>query len=262
MKSESRKDIFNEKNILISGSTRGIGYATGLLFLEKGGNVVFNGRNEKQLNDVYKNLSGKYKGHVSIIQGDFTDEVQAKKMVNQFTNIADRVDVVIANVGTGKPESTNPLNVFEWRRFFDVNVVSGINLLNYVFPLMNRDGEGNVVLVSSIAAREKISAPYGYAATKSSVITLTKYLSKDWAAYGIRVNCILPGNIFFKGGRWEELRQADMVGTKRYIEENVPMKRFGKPEEVAEAIAFLASSQAAFITGVCLPVDGGQLSSV
>ena len=87
---------------------------------------------------------------------------------------------------------------------------------------------------------------------------MTKYLSDDYASKNIRVNCVIPGNIMFAGGRWEELMMLDKGGTEEYIQKNVPMKRFGQPREIASVIVFLASVSASFITGTSLVVDGGQ----
>ena len=172
------------------------------------------------------------------------------------------LDVFIGNIGNGKPEQDNVLSVSEWRRFYDINVLGNVQIMNKIHKLLKTGTNPSVVLVSSVIAREAANAPVGYAAAKSAVRVLSKYLSRIWINDGIRVNCVLPGNVYFEGGRWNELRNMDIEGTMHYISTNVPMKRFGEPMEIANAIAFLASDKASFITGAEICVDGGQLSAM
>lgn len=113
-------------------------------------------------------------------------------------------------------------------------------------------------MLSSLAAYNRISAPYAYAAAKQAISVFSKYLSDDYAKKNIRVNSVVPGNVYYKGGRWEELVKQDEIGVKEYIENSVPLKRFATPDEIADAILFLASECASFITGTSLIVDGGQ----
>ena len=172
------------------------------------------------------------------------------------------LDIAVMNVGTGKTLTNNCLDSQEWRRFYEINTLSAVGVLNELHPLLQKGRSASVVLISSIVSRERSAAPIGYAAAKAAVLELNRYLSAQWAKDGIRVNCILPGNVFFAEGRWEELAAQDEQGTKRYICENVPLKRFGRPEEIADAILFLSSARASFITGATLNVDGGQQHAV
>ena len=246
------------QKIFISGSSRGIGLATSKALLEEGAEVVLNGRNEKTLSTVCDSLSERYPDRVYAAAGDATTMEGIKGILSKVKAYTTNIDVFVANLGCGKPETDNKLDVDEWKRFYDINVLANISLLNEIYPLLEKGQKQSVVFLSSIVAREKMSAPYGYAAAKSALLTLTKNLAKDWAAAGIRVNCVLPGNIYFHGGRWEELRGQDPVGVDKYIQEQVPAGRFGTPEEIADAILFLCSQRAGFITGSSLVVDGGQ----
>ncbi len=250
------------KKVFISGSSRGIGLATAESFLSEGADVIINGRGASRLMDAYKMLSEKYPGHVYTVTGDLTDKSETDYICAQIKEIMPALDIFVANLGTGKPETPNALDVEEWKRFYDINVLSNIALLNGIMPMMEHEGEKNIVFISSIVAREKMSAPYGYAAAKSAILTLIKNLSYDLADKGFRVNGIMPGNILFPGGRWEELMQSDPKGVAEYIENNVPLKRFGTPREIADAVVFLCSERAAFITGASLVVDGGQMRMV
>lgn len=107
-----------------------------------------------------------------------------------------------------------------------------------------------------------MGAPVDYSVAKSAVMAFAKNLARKAAVDEVRVNCIAPGNIYFKGGSWDEKRKADPNGVKESIERFVPMRRFGRPEEIAAAVLFLVSECSSFTTGACLIVDGGQTASI
>jgi len=250
-----------DKVVLITGSSRGIGLAIAKSFLQEGANVIINARDEERLKHIADELGHEYQGKISFIAGNVLHD-DACNISRFIWNKFGKLDVFVANVGNGKPETEDRLDVDEWKRFFDINVFGNVRVLRDLQELLKKGGTSSIVFVSSIVAKEVSSAPAAYAAAKSAVITLSKYLSSLWAQDGIRVNCVLPGNIYFPNGRWEELKNGDPVGVEEYINGNVPMKRFGKPEEVANAVTFLASECASFISGAELTVDGGQLKSV
>ena len=182
-----------------------------------------------------------------------SDIVALKKYVKERFG---KIDCLVANAGSGRPIAESRLDIKEWKIGFDINLFSAVRLINEFEDMW--DGEGNIVLLSSLAASDRIRAPYAYAAAKEGIRVLTKYLSDDYALRNIRVNCVIPGNVFFSGGRWEELLESNKEEIERYIQENVPLKRFAEPKEIAVAIIFLASDLASFITGTSLVVDGGQ----
>lgn len=250
------------KIVFITGSTRGIGLATAKGFLSEGATVILNGRNRVELDGIVESLNAVYCNRIFGLAGDITNQVESEEVVRMINDQFQHLDVLVANLGSGKPECDNPLCVSEWKRFYEVNVLGNLGTVDKLHPLLQRSASPSVIFLSSIVARQRVSAPVGYAAAKSGVLSLAKYLSKNWADDNIRVNCILPGNIYFKGGRWEELDNTDHDGVSNYINTEVPMKRFGKPEEIADAILFLSSSRASYITGASIVVDGGQLSTI
>jgi 3-oxoacyl-[acyl-carrier protein] reductase len=126
---------------------------------------------------------------------------------------------------------------------------------------MIKQNGGSIILISSIAGHEVLPAPIPYSVAKAGVIVVCKNLSRHLAPHNIRINAVAPGNIFVKEGTWDKKIKEDPGGVKQYIETEVPMKRLGKPEEIADAVVFLASERASFITGACLIVDGGQTRS-
>jgi 3-oxoacyl-[acyl-carrier protein] reductase len=250
----------NGKKVFITGGTRGIGLATAKAFLCEGSDIYLNGHNASRLQAVCKKLKEETGNEVVSCLGDITSAEAVGKLCETLQT--DSLDIAVMNLGSGKAENKNGLAADEWRRFYEINTISAVNVLNQLYPLLKRGKNANVVLVSSVVARERSAAPVAYAAAKGAILTLCRYLSSTWAGDGIRVNAVLPGNVYFPGGRWEEIMAEDKVGTLEYIHRAVPMNRFGKPEEIADAVLFLASERAAFITGAMLNVDGGQQSAI
>lgn len=247
------------KKAVITASTDGIGYAVARKFLEEGALVLINGRNEIKACEKRELLEKDFgKNRVFLYTGDAASEQCVREMRQYAENIFGHIDCLVANVGSGKPASKSNLDLEGWKNSFDINLFSTVRLVQEFDSLWEKDTGGSVVAVSSLAAYNRISAPYAYAAAKQGVSVFSKYLSDDYAGRKIRVNSVVPGNVYYKGGRWDELMGADGEGVRSYIEQSVPMKRFAAPEEIADAVVFLASDRASFITGAALMVDGGQ----
>lgn len=250
------------KRVLITGATQGIGLATAKEFLSEGARVCITGRDELRLAGAVESI--RKENQDADIIGYCGNLLKREDMLKLHDIIEDKwqtLDVIVPNIGSGKPMTDDPLDVEEWNRLLQVNLLGGIEILQ-IFQDMLKESCGNIVMISSIVAKEVFGKSYAYAASKEAILTMTKYLAKDMAAYGVRVNAVLPGNVFFEGGRWEELIALDRQGVQETIDRTVPMQRFGKPEEIANAIVFLASGAASFITGSFLTVDGGQTGAI
>lgn len=251
------------KRVFITASSGGIGLHTAKEFLREGAQVILNGRDAEKLNRVRKQLWEETgSGAIDLFAGDmcvWETVLSCKAFVEQKWG---GLDILIANLGMGKPLSQNRLDITEWTYMMEHNLYSTVKLINAFEELLLKGSQANIVMLSSVVACERADAPYAYAAAKGSVLTLNSYLAGDYAAKKIRVNCVVPGNVFFEGGRWEELLHADKGGVEKYIGENVPLGRFAKPEEIANTVVFLASEKSSFTTGAVVAVDGGQRRSI
>ena len=251
------------KKVVITASTDGIGYAVAYRFLQEGACVLMNGRNESKAQQKRYLLEKEFgENRVFLYTGDTTSEAGIKGIYQHAESIFNHIDCIVANVGSGKPITQSNLDIKGWKKSFDINLFSAVKLVQEFDGFWEENTGGSIVLVSSLAAYNRISAPYAYASAKQGVSVFSKYLSDDYAGRNIRVNSVIPGNVFYKGGRWEELLKKDESGVKEYIEHSVPLGRFAVPEEIAEAVVFLASDRASFITGAALLVDGGQSRSI
>ncbi len=251
-----------DKNVMITASSQGIGFSTAESFLKEGANVLLNGRNEEKLKHSYKILCDKYgSGHVACFTGDITVADTISQCRSYIEDTWGRLDVLVPNLGSGIPICEDKLDIKEWETLINVNLLPAVKVIREFTEILSLSDNGSIILISSIVAYERMRAPYAYAAAKNAIRTLSKYLAGDLAERSVRVNCVVPGNIMFEGGRWEELYNNDKEGTEAYINREVPLKRFGRPEEIADAIVFLASERARFITGAELVIDGGQKRS-
>lgn len=251
------------KKVLVTGSTSGIGKAIASAFLEEDACVLINGRNPDKLKVVQTEFEAKHgKDSVLCFCGDMTERCTIQKCMQYAESEWGKLDVLIPNLGTGKANNSDWMQLDEWKYMMERNLYSAVELVRMFSGLLEKGADSNIVFLSSVVAYERASAPYAYAAAKGSLLTLNSYLAADYAKKNIRINCVVPGNVYFENGRWAEILSTDKEGTEKYIENNVPMNRFGKPEEIANAVVFLASEKSSFTTGATLVVDGGQKRSI
>lgn len=246
------------KTAFITASSSGIGKAIAEGFLREGASVIINGRNEGRLENVLSEFRGRYgEDRVIGVKGDMSDEASIKEAADRIKDYVPYIDIAVGNLGTGKPITEDKFDLKEWRYMLNMNLLSTVGLIQNTRNLFSKNG-GSIVVMASLAAHDRIGAPPAYAASKAGLVSLVKYAAPILIKQNIRINAVSPGNIFFEGGRWEELREQNPEGTKKYLETEVPMQRFGTPEEIAEAVLFLGSEKSGFTTGAVVQVDGGQ----
>lgn len=249
----------NNKVAIVAGSSRGIGREIVDVLAREGAKVVVTGRNAHDLDRAVEEMRLQYgRDRVEGCVCDLRDrEIIAGTLAAVYSRHG-RLDIVVGNVGGGRGKPGYELSDEEWARFVETNLMSGIRIVREAVPYLRRNGGGSVILTASIAGVETLGAPVAYEAAKAALIAAGKNMSRDLARFNIRVNCVAPGNIMFPGSTWELKLAENKENVLSYLEGQVPMNRLGRPEEIADIVAFLASERASFVTGACIIADGGQ----
>ena len=247
------------KVALLSGGSRGIGNRIALALAAEGANLCICGRSEDTLEQTSKALvaSGV---EVETVVADMTVPEDAQRLVDVAQERFGGLDIVINNVGGATWTAFAEISDEEWLHALNINLLSAVRLTRAAFPIFEARGGGSVVNISSIFGRET-GGPISYNAAKAAMISMTANLAIEGAPKNIRVNSVAPGSILFPGGGWERRQQADPEWIAQFIKDHLPAGRFGKPEEVAAVVTFLASEKASWVTGACVNVDGGQSKS-
>jgi 3-oxoacyl-[acyl-carrier protein] reductase len=251
-----------DKVAFVAGSSRGIGRAIAAAFLAEGCRTVITGRDTDSLEAARAELAGRYgEQRVMVCPGDFGDPPVIEIGLASVKKRWGPVDVLVANIGTGRgtPGWCPPEE--DWSRLFQMNFWASVRLVTAVLPDLVATRSGSVTIIGSIAGIEGTSAPLPYSAAKAALFNYTKNLSRQVGPAHVRINYVAPGNILFPGGSWERHLAQRRDEVMRMIETEVPLRRFGQPEEIADLVVFLASDRAEFITGACVIADGGQTRS-
>ncbi len=239
------------KNALVTGGTKGIGKAIVREFIDLGANVFTVARNEMGLTSLVEQMSGT--DQIDTLPADVSKLSDRIRIINKVKEKWDRLDILVNNVGVNIRKKTPEYSVEEYDHIMETNLRSAFELCRLVFPLLKKSEQGNIINVSSTAGLTHIRTGAIYGMTKAALIQLTKNLAAEWAEYNIRVNAVAPWYI-------ETPLVKPVLKDPDYFKEVIsrtPMKKIGKPADVAGAVSFLCMPAAAYITGHCIPVDGG-----
>lgn len=243
------------KVALITGGTEGMGFAAAELFLREGAKVVITGRSRGKGEKALVRL--RKVGCAIFIAGDVSKEVDAKRMVDGTVKEFGRIDVLFNNAGTYLEKLAEDTTEKELDRVLDVNLKGAFLVSKHAIPHMKRQRSGVIINNSSDAGLIGNRTCPAYCASKGGVTLMTKAMALDYAKYGIRVNCVNPAIIDTPMLEREVAKAEDRSAYLKLCHQEQPMGRMGTPEEVAQAVLFLASDEASFVTGAALSVDGG-----
>lgn len=249
------------KVAFVAGSSRGIGKAIARALLRESYTTLITGRDPASVKMTVQELTTEFGADVLHFTGDLSKPTVVRDALDKLkSSCGPSLDVLVVNLGNGKGRLGWDLTDEDWAAAFDVNFWAAVRISHAAIPALSSGA--SITFVSSLAGVERVPAPMPYCAAKAALINYAKNLSWAVAERGIRVNCIAPGNILFPGSSWEKHLQNRREQVLEYVHSEVAMKRFGTPEEIADAVVFLTSPKASFMTGECLVVDGGQSRSL
>jgi len=246
------------KKAIVTGSSRGIGRAIALDLAQEGADVVVNyhkrGEKAEEVAEEIRSMGRK----VLVAKADISDISSVRRMIAETIKEFDRIDILVNNAGIVHKAPMEAVSEEIWDGVMNVNLRGAFLCCKYAGEQMIRQGEGNIINISSIAGFMPEINLGAYSVSKAGLIMLTQLLALEWARYNIRVNAVCPGPI-----------ETELIGeafdTSELLEartEGVPIRRFGRPEEVAKLVSFLASDDSSNITGEHIVIDGGSLRSM
>jgi len=237
------------KVALVSGSTRGIGKAIVQQLVLDGYLVVQNSRTPLLQSEIV--------GHTHL-KADVTIENDCKNLIKEIIENYGKLNLLVCNVGSGKSLGNEVSDSDSWSHFLSMNLKATTNLVNYALASLI-ETKGNVVAISSICAEDPtIIAPVEYTTAKAGLEMFMKTMAVRNGKLGVRFNVVSPGNVLFEGSVWEQKLKSNSLETNSYLEQQVPLGKFIEPQDIAIAVSFLARPSGRNITGIVLPVDGGQ----
>ena len=244
---------FKDKSVIVTGAASGIGLATARRFAAEGANVAYvDIRDARRVKDTMREGRGK----AIFIRTDVSRSAAVERMVRETTAAFGRIDVLVNNAGIVLAKKITETSESEWDRLMGVNL-KGVFLCSKEAIRVMRRGGGAIVNVASELGLVGGADIAAYCASKGGIVQLTKAMAIDHACDNIRVNCVCPGPVATPLLDSIIRQASDPAAERRHIEESSPLKRIGRPEQIASVIAFLASDDASHMTGAIVAVDGG-----
>ncbi len=254
------------KTALVSGSTAGIGRAIAAALAREGARAIVNGRSQASVDSTVEALRSKTGGDVQGFAGDLSQASLAEDVARRYPE----VDILVNNLGIFEAKPFEDIPDEDWRRFFDVNVLSGVRLARLFLPAMKRANWGRIIFISSESAVQIPAEMIHYGMTKTAQLAVSRGLAESLAGTGITVNCVLPGptrsrgvNDFVESLAKREGKSFDELEKEffRTMRPTSLIRRFASPDEIASLVAYVASPLSSATTGAALRADGGVIRS-
>ena len=251
-----------DKVAVVTGSSRGLGLASARALVAEGCRVCICARGEERLAEaaIEVEAAARKPGMVAAVQADVSTTAGVELVIARTVETFGGLDILVNNVGKAGGGDIIQTSDAEWQAAFDETLFPAIRASRLAIPHMKARGGGSIVMIASIWGRES-GGRMTYNAVKAAEISLAKAMAQQLAPANIRVNSVAPGSILFPGGSWHKRQQSDPEGIAEFVKRELPFGRFGRAEEVANAVCFLASPRASWISGASLTVDGCQSRS-
>lgn len=249
---------FEDRTVLITGGGSGIGRETAIAFAKKGARVVIGDLDEEAGTKVVDTID-EHGGEARFVQADVTESADVKMMVETATSVYGGLDIAFNNAGIeGAIEPTAAYAITDWQRVLEVNLTGVFLCVQQEIPVMIESGGGSIVNAGSVLSSVGMEQTCAYTAAKHGVLGLTRTAALEYADDDIRVNAVCPA--FIDTPMQDRIGITNTENGRRYLEELHPAGRLGRAREVTQAVLWLASDNASFVTGHGLAVDGGYLS--
>ena len=249
----------------ITGGSHGLGYAIAQALLAEGCRVGICARNPARLETAARTLAAEQEPHGGATRvfsqpADVLKPGETERFINSVADHLGGLDILVHNAGGGGGTGLTAPDP-EFTQAFELNVLAGLRAARAAVPHMRKREGGRIIFIASVYGRES-GGRTGYNVAKAGEISLANALARELASDKILVNSVAPGSLMFPGSSWERRQQADPVAIAAFVKSDMPLGRFGTPEEVAAVVTFLASDRASLVTGACWTVDGGQSRSL
>lgn len=254
------------KSVLVAASSQGLGLAIAELFLAEGANVMLCGREEEKLKNVSALLQRKLLGRVCYKKTDITKAEEIEALVDETVKEFGTIDILINNAGGPPAGNFESITDEQWYKSFELNLLSYVRMIRAALPYLKTNG-GKIINIASTSIKEPIPGLLLSNTFRTGIVGLAKTLSQELAPYNILVNTVAPGRINTdRVKHLDEVYAKKMGLTREEVEaeakNNIPLKRYGTPEEFAKVVVFLASDANAYMTGSAFLVDGGMIKSI